>query len=235
MIKKILQSLLPAQFQERIQRLRKLIRNFKSLAVHYGQWRTIRDWDSVNSNGEPTPWYTYPATEFLSHIDLSRFKVFEYGSGNSTLWWSRRAEQVTSVEDDESWYLRVKNNIVANSEKVSYRFVKDRQQYFSMATSDFDVFIVDGKHRRECLEQIVSLGGGGVMLVLDNSDWYPKSVRFIQDKLGWMQIDFHGFGPINDYTWTTSLFINPLRHSELNYLMPLKSISGLVQVDEGDY
>jgi len=73
------------------------------------------------------------------------------------------------------------------------------------------------------------------MLVLDNSDWYPKSVRFIQDNLGWMQIDFHGFGPINNYTWTTSVFINPLRYRELKYPSSLKSVCGLVQVADGDY
>ena len=68
-------------------------------------------------------------------------------------------------------------------------------------------------------------GGGcnGVMRVIDNSDRYPNAVRFLQEKLGWMQTDFHGYGPINDYTWTTSIFMNPARYSELRYFKDLKS------------
>lgn len=235
MLKKFARLVLPTKLLKRLQPARKQARNFKSLAREYGQWRTIRDWDSVDSNGEPIPWYTYPATEFLSHINFSRFKVFEYGSGNSTLWWSKRAKQVTSVEDHDIWFRRINSKIAADSNNnITYRLEKGGQQYFSMATSEYDIFLVDGSHRRECLEHIVTLGGG-VMLVLDNSDWYPKSVRFIKEKLGWMQVDFHGFGPINNYTWTTSIFINPALHQELTYHTPLKSACGLVQVADGDY
>lgn len=73
------------------------------------------------------------------------------------------------------------------------------------------------------------------MLILDNSDWYPKSVKYLQESLGWMQADFHGFGPINNYTSTTSVFINPQRYRELSYCQPLKSQCGLAQVSVGDY
>ena len=76
---------------------------------------------------------------------------------------------------------------------------------------------------------------GGVMVILDNSDWYPKTVQFLQEKLDWFQVDFHGFGPINNYTWTTSIFINPVRRQELKYRSSLSSISGLVQVADDDY
>lgn len=72
------------------------------------------------------------------------------------------------------------------------------------------------------------------MLILDNSDWYPKSVAFLREKLRWMQTDFHGFGPINNYTWTTSIFVNPVRYNELRYQNVLKSQCARVQVADGD-
>lgn len=72
------------------------------------------------------------------------------------------------------------------------------------------------------------------MLILDNADWYPKSVEFIQDNFCWMQVDFHGFGPINDYTWTTSIFINPIRCHEIRQAKPLRSMCGLVRVASDD-
>jgi hypothetical protein len=225
MIKKFVGYVIPKKIKEYMQRLLKQVSNFKKLALNYGQWRTIRDWSSVDKSGAPIPWFTYPTTEFLSHLDLSSLKVFEYGSGNSTLWWAARSKQVTSVEDDELWYEKIK--LLLKSQNVEYRLEKNPLKYFTSATNDFEVLIVDGSYRHECLNHIVNLKkiktGVCVMLIFDNSDWYPNTMRFLQEKLGWMQIDFHGFGPINNYTWTTSIFINPARYSELRYVKDLKS------------
>lgn len=159
MIKKTIRAVVPGKLLERVQRFRKQGRNFYVLARKYGQWPSIRDWNSVDANGAPTPWYTYPTTEFLSHLDLSSLNVFEYGSGNSTLWWSERAKKVMAVEDDEDWFKKIKTSL--QNKHVDYHLEKDRQKYFSMASDDFDIYIVDGKYRRECLEHVVNLGGGG--------------------------------------------------------------------------
>jgi hypothetical protein len=235
MIKKFILSVLSLKILTPIKPFLKQIYNFKLLAKDYGQWRTIRNWNSVDGGGKPTPWYTYPTTEFLSHLNLSQLKVFEYGSGNSTLWWSARAKQVTSVENDETWHKKIKDSL--KTENVICLLEKDRQKYSSMASNDFDIFIIDGSYRQECLEQVVNLKkikgdsscvAVGLMLILDNSDRYPQSVRFVQEKLGWIQMDFHGFGPINSYTWTTSIFVNPSRHRELSYCSLLKSKCALV-------
>lgn len=233
MAKRMIRDLLPRHLLEKIQKFLRQGSNFKSLAKNYGQWRSIRDWSSIGGSGQAIPWYTYPATEFLSHLNLSDLRVFEYGSGNSTLWWAQHASQVTSVEDDELWYQRIKAELSATN--VIYLLEYDRQRYSSMASHDFDIFIVDGKYRRECLDHVISLGGKGIMIILDNADWYPKTVQFIQEQLGWMQVDFHGFGPINGYTWTTSIFVNPARYHELRYRTALKSQCGLVQQADGDY
>lgn len=158
MIKKFLRAVVPAKVRELVQHFRKQGRNFKSLSHTYGQWQTIRDWASIDGSRQPIPWYTYPATEFLSHLDFAGLKVFEYGSGNSTVWWSTRASHITSVEDDEVWYEKVKRAL--SSGNVEYCLEKNPEKYFSMADDTFDIFIVDGKHRRECLEHVVGLGGG---------------------------------------------------------------------------
>lgn len=61
------------------------LRNFKHLSFDYGQFLSIWKQNPEFSAGEEVPWYTYPAIEYLSHLDLSGFRVFEYGSGNSTI------------------------------------------------------------------------------------------------------------------------------------------------------
>ncbi len=202
--------------------------NFKLLSIDYGQWRTIRDSNSVTLHGRPIPWYTYPATEFLSHLDFTQFKVFEYGAGNSTLWWSKRAKYISSVENDEVYYKKIKD-LLKNKNAICH-LEKKKKKYISMAANTFDIFIIDGSYRKECLEHVVNLKSGcsKLMIIFDNSDRYPYSVSFIQQKLSWLQIDFHGFGPINRYTWTTSIFINSDRFQELTYSRVLKSKCGLV-------
>jgi hypothetical protein len=239
MIKKIIKYLIPKKIQECIQSLRRYGSVLKGLVKSYGQWKTIRDSSCVDKSGAPIPWYTYPTIEFLSHLDLKPFKVFEYGSGNSTLWWAARSKQVTSIEDNELWYEKIKYSL--KGQNVEYHLEKDRKKYFTFAKNDFQIFIVDGKYRPECSSHIVNLikkkrerGGNSIMLIFDNSDWYPNTMRFLQEKLGWMQIDFHGFGPINNYTWTTSIFMNPARYSELRYVKDLKSQCSVQVVADDD-
>ena len=63
-----------------------------------------------------------------------------------------------SVEGDEDWFKKIKNSL--QNKNIDYRLEKDREKYFSMLSDDFDIYIVDGKYRRECLEHVVNTGGG---------------------------------------------------------------------------
>src|SRR5437016_5174452 len=42
------------------------------------------------ADGSPLPWYTYSAIHFLEPRLRDDLKVFEYGSGHSTLWYAAR-------------------------------------------------------------------------------------------------------------------------------------------------
>lgn len=50
-----------------------------------------------------TPWYTYPAISFLKDILDSQWKVFEYGSGYSTLFFKNKVNQLVTIEHDKEW------------------------------------------------------------------------------------------------------------------------------------
>jgi hypothetical protein len=60
----------------------------------------------VDANG-PLPWITYPALEFLKAAAQPQWRIFEYGSGNSSLWWSQRSARVHSVDHDAEWIERL--------------------------------------------------------------------------------------------------------------------------------
>ena len=200
------------------------------LARNYGQYRSIKEWSCLDSSGKPIPWYTYPAIEYLNHLDFTKMNVFEYGSGNSTLWWAGKTKSVISIEDDENWYNKVSSAAAFLPDKIRYLLEKNKENYInSMPGNFFDIVIIDGKHRPECARYVLICykNGGGVMLIFDNSDWYPKTINYLRENLNWFQVDFHGLGSINDYTWTTTIFINQANQSRLKYLSPLKSIAGL--------
>lgn len=70
---------------------------------------------------------------------------------------------------------------------------------------EFHVIIIAGKYRHECSKNAVKCLSEGGFIILDNSYWYPKTVGILREH-GLIQTDFSGFSPVNDYTWTTSLF-----------------------------
>ena len=229
MTKALIKKLLPPLYWD----VRKQAANFSNLAKRYGQFQTIRKGSCLSGEGVPIPWYTYPAIEYLSHIDFSNRRVLEYGSGNSTLWWATRCEELVSVEGNSEWY-ETNRGVVEQAAKVKYLLKTSEKEY---VRQDYlrtaGVVVIDGDYRSKCADYLIESNQDNAhqisMAVFDNADWYPKTIRKLKHSLHWIQVDFHGFGPINDYSWTTSIFINPTG-PEMKYLRPLMSVCGLADV-----
>jgi hypothetical protein len=183
-----------------------IIQNARTLAFDHGQLATARSGLATNARGAAIPWYTYPAIEYLSRFDLSTGKVFEYGSGQSSLFWAKQALEVISVEHDAGWFERIKTRVPANNRL----FLKtDPDSYVSLIETfghRFEVIVIDGRFRTRCAEIAPRFLADGGLLVFDNADWYPRTAALLRQQ-GLFQIDFNGFGPINAYSWTTSVFL----------------------------
>ena len=70
--------------------------------------KQFRRWHRDNKSNENTlslglPWLTYDAINFLEKICNSDKRVFEWGSGGSTLFFAARCKDVTSIEHDTFW------------------------------------------------------------------------------------------------------------------------------------
>ncbi|MGP1383596.1 MAG: hypothetical protein ACTS2F_08550 [Thainema sp.] len=180
--------------------------NFKILQIDYGQLRTVCRWTCVDAQNKPIPWYTYPAIDYLKQLNFSDKKVFEYGSGNSSFFWADRAKEVISIEHNPSWFKSISKHCPNN---LNILLLEDKEDYISAIEkhADLDVIIIDGLYRKECaLKAIAKLKEGG-LIILDNSDWHVYTAQALRDA-DLIQVDMTGFGPINFYTWTTSLFIS---------------------------
>lgn len=197
------------------------------LTQAYGHSRSVDEKMCVDGVGDPIPWYTYPAIEFLAHLDLSAKHVFEYGLGNSSYFLSRNCATVTSVDIDWDWYQKIAAHKRPN---MDIRFAADRRSYVSsIQTPDnrqYDIIVVDGSYRLECCHAAIQRFAPGGLIILDNSDWFQESAAFLasQDLL---QVDFHGFGPINNYTWTTSFFFSRSFKTSYKALNPGYSLGSI--------
>lgn len=174
-----------------------------------GWLRSVRERQSVNAAGQAIPWITYPALAFIeTRLDPSMV-VFEYGSGNSTLWWAARVSKVVSCEHDRNWYTRMQQRIPANVQLCHVElesdgsYAKEILRYPGM----FDVIVIDGRERVSCAKNAVeSLREGGV-IILDNSDRqiYKEGCSYLKQR-GFKRIDFCGLGPAYIYATCTSIF-----------------------------
>jgi hypothetical protein len=184
-----------------------LLRNIKILAHEQGQWRSIVQRSAVDARGLPLPWYTYPAIEYLETVDFLDCTVFEFGAGNSSLYWARRARSVTTVEDDPRWHEQVRARALPNQNVLLRR---DAEGYVAAIADDavrYDVIVIDGKHRLECTKAAIAQLNPHGMIILDNSDRdTERPCSAMLREAEFIQVDFCGFGPINGYAWSTSVF-----------------------------
>jgi hypothetical protein len=172
-----------------------------------GHYRSRSTGAPVTRSGDPVPWYTYPAIEYLQQLDFRDRRVFEWGSGNSSLFWAGVARHVTSVEDDAKWFDRVSSG---NRPNQTLRLVTDAQEYVDALAAEgqqFDVIVVDGSHRYACAQVAALHLAPGGLIIFDNADWFPKSTSALR-AANLLQVDMTGFGPVNKYVWTTSLFFD---------------------------
>ena len=177
-----------------------------SLEKEYGYRNTYENWTSVDSANQPIPWMTYGAIFYLQQLDLSNCRVFEWGSGNSSLFFAEHSAKVISVESNPDWYDYVFQQKKPNQEVL----LKNSANYCSCISNyneKFELIIIDGDifRRLECAMYALSHVQDGGIVLLDNSDWLPNTTELLRNA-GFTQIDFAGPGPINSYLWCTSIF-----------------------------
>jgi len=196
-----------------------------------GHWRTlyaIHDVDDLVSLD--IPWWTYGAIDVVQeHLQSlgGRARVFEFGSGASTVWLARRSAEVHSVEHDES-YARIMRRVLVEADAMdmvdlhevpptrsahpqvrSGRPGDDGLDFagyvdtLAQVGGSFDVICVDGRARVDCaLAALKHLAPEGI-LVWDDSQRprYASGIRRTALKVH----RFHGFAPSLPYPRETAL------------------------------
>jgi hypothetical protein len=163
----------------------------------------------VDLSNNPIPWVTYPFIQFIGERLNNTLDVFEFGSGNSTLYYANKTASVDSVEHDQFWYDKIKNTMPLNVNLFYCELIDggDYCNYAAKTNKQYDIIIVDGMDRVNCcINNLDSLKTTGV-IVLDDTERkeYDPAKAFLKEK-GFKKIDFWGTAPTVYYLRCTSIF-----------------------------
>ncbi len=167
---------------------------------------------SVDTDGQPIPWYRYAAIDFLDERIDAGHNVFEFGSGNSTLWWARRAKSVTAVEHESAWAAKVRAAAPENVTLLEVPLETDGEYCRTpqRAGTKYEIVIIDGRDRVNCaLNCLDTLTDDGV-IVWDDSHRrrYRSGLDFLAEH-GFRRLRFTGLGPIAPNDGETSVLYRP--------------------------
>lgn len=174
-----------------------------------GWFNSFRKGMPLDKDNNPIPWFTYSAIEFLSERLNKTMKVFEFGSGNSTLFFASRVSSVESVEHDRNWYEKSFKQSPSNS-KIIYASADQLESYlYPLKTNNqkFDIIIVDGIYRNECLSDSIGYLSEKGVIILDDSerDDYAEGITYLLNN-GFKQINFSGIAPGIFFKKSTAVF-----------------------------
>ncbi len=200
-----------------------------------GSWQLPRIFLNRLSKNSPlsnaVPWMPFLVIQHLNHVLKPTDRVLEFGSGGSTLFLARRVSTVVTIEHDPQWGALVQaalkrhnltqvdfrvvppeagHNPAATSAVAAYQgmnFTRYLQQIQDFADESFDVVIIDGRVRNQCVEAALPKLKPGGLLVLDNADRakYAPSLQRLQHL---PSTYFYGLNPYQFDPGGTMIWVN---------------------------
>jgi len=162
------------------------------------------------SNNLTFPYYTHEFLDILQTWDITEWKVFEYGGGDSSLWWRDKVKQCISVDTNEKWANDRQLILEQNKEK----FINYPINNINETNELFDCIIIDGEPldwRDLCTNVALQCIKPGGVLIIDN--WCQNSIKGLGTD-GWKEsmkllskYKGESFKHRNHYDWTTAYWI----------------------------
>jgi SAM-dependent methyltransferase len=183
----------------------------RSYLKDIGWIRSYHSKQSVDTQGQPIPWFTYSFIHFLEKRLKKNFDVFEYGCGNSTIWFAQRVNSIDAVEGDLKWFEKIQKILPPNAKLLFFEVQENENGNYAKAITQmqkrYDLIIVDGRDRNNCIKNAQAYLKPDGVLILDNSDRpdYQEGINFMLEK-GYKKIDFIGMVPVVALCSATSVF-----------------------------
>lgn len=173
-----------------------------------GWLRSFYSKRSVDKNGNPIPWITYPALKFVAEKIQPEHRVFEYGSGGSTRWYADRVKSIISVEHEAAWFKIVRDmGLPAHVQLLQRGLDQGYAEAILEQPGEFDLIIIDGRQRNACLRAALQKVSPQGIILFDNSEVpeYAES-HVLMEKEGFKHLHFWGMVAITPGESCTTLF-----------------------------
>lgn len=207
-------------FTQKVKTLIKLLGEPKNLSAllsqrefgylyEVGWFESFNSSKSINKKGQPIPWFSYPFIDFLTRHLTNDLVLFEFGSGNSTLFFAKRVKKVISIEHNKEWHQIVNKVKPQNVELILTKSdsIDDYLKYFSQLNDKVDVVIIDGLHRNECMIKVFEKLSERGVIILDDSERheYKLGIGIVLEK-GFKSLEFWGIAPTVLFKKCTTVF-----------------------------
>tara|TARA_B100001559_G_scaffold313568_1_gene312782 strand:- start:183 stop:1193 length:1011 start_codon:yes stop_codon:yes gene_type:complete len=163
----------------------------------------------MNGDGEIIPLLTTSFLYWFETKNWSSMKLLEFGSGGSTLYFSKFFKSLTSFETNEDWYQEISSKAPKNANIIKVESIIDSLNKKTIKNiNTFDAILIDaGENRAKITRYLVDNNFEGIIF-FDNSDHYRNSISNFIDN-GFIEIPFFGLKPIEDAVSCTSILIKP--------------------------
>ena len=130
------------------------------------------------------PWWSFAAIEEADRLFPGK-RIFEWGSGGSTLRYAQKGAQITAIEDDSAWMAAVQTALekAGATQRVTMKYIPfdfDQAAHFASSAycqalndGSWDVVIIDGqdktfRERITCFRQAEPLMQPGTIILVDD-------------------------------------------------------------------
>lgn len=146
--------------------------------------------DDIAIIPDSTPNYTEDATDFLHHhlSKQPRIKIFQFGTGRTTLWLAQRCRNINCVEDDLYRYKQLQVTLKHNQLEGNVRCHFMTRPYDKIceqfSDGEFDLILIEGTSRMRCLKESIRILKKGGIIVLNDAQrpHYAKMDEYVK---GW--------------------------------------------------
>lgn len=172
-------------------------------------WKTSYEDVFMDENKQVNPWWAESIIDLIRNRINRSLSVFEWGSGNSTLFWSQNVGRVISIEYDLTWYNRMKNMIPDNVELVfcELEYDGDYCRRILKEGEKFDIILVDGRDRVRCAQNAVERIKMDGIIIWDDTERkeYQTGYNFLKEH-GYKQMELSGITYGIELKHFTSIF-----------------------------
>jgi hypothetical protein len=203
-----IKTILKLLFEQRLLRAL-LFSRHNGYLVDTGWIKSFLHREPLDKDGKPIPWLVYPAITFLGERLSGNMLLFEYGCGNSTVYFSQKVKKVMAVEHNKEWLKKAETRVYNNTEIIFSELDKNGKYCRTILNTGmkYNIIIIDGEDRVNCIVNCLENLTEDGIIILDDSEReeYDSGIKFLLEK-GFKRLDFWGISAGVLYHKATTIF-----------------------------